>query len=350
MSSSFFNDKENKIDGLTKVYTREVINEYVKELISNNKPFSLCILDIDNFKYINDGYGHHFGDRVLINVAKNIKKLLGDNGVVGRFGGDEFLIVLDNIIDYDAVWDIWHTLLGSTSNLDDSDLNTLNMTVTMGASRFPKDSQTISGLFELADKALYRGKMKGRNCFIIYLPEKHATINLKTERDRAVSTTYLHSMVYGLLTNPDSIATGLEEIINYLGSYLMIDHLCVTDDENMYFDYYHPICKKRDFRIINPEAILKMINPHTSIFSKNTITGSEQDDVEHEAYKQGIYSVCYAEIKAYGKHFGFVRADIIENPRGRIWQNSDVDVLLDLAHVLGLILYFKNMKLSDLKK
>ncbi len=347
---SFFANRKNKIDDLTKVYTREVINEYIMELISNNKPFSLCILDIDNFKYINDGYGHSFGDRVLVSVAKNIKKLLGNNGVVGRYGGDEFLIVLDNIIDYDAVWDIWHTLLGSTSNLDDDKLNYLNMTVTMGASRFPKDSQNIEGLFELADKALYRGKMKGRNCFIIYLPEKHATINLKTERDRAVSSMYLHSRVYNTLTNSNDLVVGIEEIINYLGNYLMIDHLCLVDDKNMYFDFYHPICKKRDFKVINSEDIKKMLNPQTMVFNKNTITGHETNPVEIESYKQGVYSVCYVEIKAFDKHFGFIRADIIENPRGRIWQNADIDVLLTLAHTLGLLLYYRGISLNDLKK
>lgn len=349
MDMEFFKDKNDRIDCLTKVYTREVIREYVEELISKNKSFSLCILDLDNYKYINDGYGHQFGDRVLVSVAKNIKKLLGDKGVLGRFGGDEFLIVLDNITDYDEVWDIWHTLLGSTSNLDDEELNKLNMTVTMGASRFPKDSTNIDGLFELADKALYRGKMKGRNCFIIYLPEKHATINLKTDRDKVVSSMYLHSKVFNSLARGGLFKDDLEETINYLGNYFMIDHLCLCDDKEMYFDYYHPICKKRDFKIVDSNEVLRMINQQTSIFSKNTITGNENDKATQELYSQGIYSCLFCEIGAYGKHFGFVRADIVSNPRGRIWQNTDMDILLELAHTLALILYYENKELKDLK-
>ena len=348
MEMEFFKDKKNMVDDLTKVYTREVIREYIDKLIGENKSFSLCILDLDNFKYINDGYGHQFGDRVLISVANNIKKLLGDRGVVGRFGGDEFLIVLDNITDYDEVWDIWHTLLGSTSNLDDDELNNLNMTVTMGASRFPKDSTNINGLFELADKALYRGKMKGRNCFIIYLPEKHATINLKTERDKVVSSMYLHAKVFNTLVRNTPLKSNLEEIINYLGNYFMIDHLCLCDNEKMYFNYYHPICKKRDFKLVDCKEILKMLNHQTAIFSKNTITGKETDKASQEIFAQNIYSALYIEIQAYGKHYGYVRADIINNPRGRIWQNTDMDILLNLAHTLALVLYKDNKELKDL--
>ena len=350
MDNEFFKNKDNMIDDLTKVYKREVINEYVASLIKKDKPFSLCILDLDHFKYINDGYGHHLGDRVLKAVANNIKKLLGDNGVVGRFGGDEFLVVLDNIIDYDAVWDIWHTLLGATSNLDDKELNDLDMTVTMGASRFPKDSKTIDGLFELADKALYRGKMKGRNCFIIYLPEKHATINLKTERDKQVSSTYLHSRVYNSLTNAKDLSLGLEEVINYLGNYFMIDHLCLCDDKEMYFNYYHPICKKRDFKLVSTDKLLKMLNPHTSVFCKNSIKGTENDEATQDIHNQGIYSSYYCEIKVLDHHYGFVRCDIVTNPRGRIWQSLDMDVFLNLAHTLALLLFYYKLELNDLKK
>ena len=93
---SFFKDKLDKVDELTKVFKRDVIVSYVEKLISENIPFDISILDVDNFKYVNDGYGHLVGDKALIEIAKRIEELLGDQGVVGRYGGDEFIMVAPN--------------------------------------------------------------------------------------------------------------------------------------------------------------------------------------------------------------------------------------------------------------
>ena len=92
MNKDFFEDKKDQVDELTGVYRRDVIVQYVDFLISENKPFSFAILDIDNFKYVNDDHGHLFGDEVLKAVAKKIQEEVENIGVVGRYGGDEFLI------------------------------------------------------------------------------------------------------------------------------------------------------------------------------------------------------------------------------------------------------------------
>ena len=104
MINSFFADKTNSLDNLTKLYNRDVIIEYVNSLIGKNIPFSLALVDIDNFKYVNDTFGHIVGDEIIKAVAATLRNTLADNGIVGRFGGDEFIIVLPEIVEYDAVW------------------------------------------------------------------------------------------------------------------------------------------------------------------------------------------------------------------------------------------------------
>lgn len=346
--NEFFDDKYDKIDELTKVYTREVIFSYMELLVSKNVPFSLCILDVDNFKYVNDGHGHKVGDRALYEISRRMEKLIGDLGVVGRYGGDEFLIVVPKIVEYDDVWSIWHEMIECPRNLKSKDLNDLNMTVTIGSARFPKDSTNIDGLFELADKALYRGKMKGRNCFIIYLAEKHANINLKTERDKVMSSTYIYATICKKATQ-DDIKQGIIDSINTLGSFFMIDHLCLTTDQDLLFEYFHPICKKKFFRVIPDNLMKNHINNHTGIFCKNSLEDDFNKELVYELKSQGIYSSFWVEIKIHEKSFGFVRADIVENPSGRIWQNLDIDVLLNFANILALELYYRNIELKDLK-
>ena len=81
------------LDPLTGVVSRGYFLNFVKSLMNEGTPFSFAIIDLDNFKYINDTYGHHAGDVVLTTVSKSLADHIGDNGVVGRFGGDELLLI-----------------------------------------------------------------------------------------------------------------------------------------------------------------------------------------------------------------------------------------------------------------
>ena len=349
MFDSFFDDKLNNIDMLTKVYNREVIFSFINYLISKNIPFDLCILDVDNFKYVNDGHGHQTGDRALYEIAQRMVEIIGDKGVVGRYGGDEFILVAPYIVDYDEIWDLWHKMNDCTKKLRSHDLNELAMTVTMGCSRFPLDSTNIDGLFELADKALYRGKMKGRNCFIIYLKEKHANINLQTERDKIVSSSFIHSMIFNKLTK-EEFYVGIADAINYVGSFFMIDHLCISTKTGLYYDYYHPICKQRDFKTI-PDDVMKMgLNTHTGVFYKNNLADDRNKKLCNALVSQGMSSALWVQIAVHDKEFGYLRADICSNPSGRIWQNLDVDVLINFAHILALELYYRNTTIEELSE
>lgn len=343
----YFYDKFDEIDMLTKVYTRNVIFGYVELLISKNIPFNLCILDVDNFKYVNDGHGHQTGDRALYEIAVRMGEILGDKGVLGRYGGDEFIMVAPNVVEYDDVWQLWHNMNECTKKLKSKDLNELAMTVTMGCSRFPLDSTNIDGLFELADKALYRGKMKGRNCFIIYLKEKHANINLKTERDKIVSSTYIHSLIFNKLTKQD-LRSGITDAINYVGSFFMIDHLALVTEDEFFFEYFHPICKLRDFKPLPYDLMEKGLNAHTKIFYKNFIEDNLNEALLTKLKEQGISSTYWVQVVAHERVFGYLRADICCNPSGRIWQNLDIDILHNLANILAIELYYRDLEIKDI--
>ena len=89
------------LDPLTGLVTREHMFAFVKSLIDDKVPFTFGMLDIDNFKIINDSYGHSAGDAILVQFADKLKESLKDFGVAGRFGGDEFLMVDFIHIEYD---------------------------------------------------------------------------------------------------------------------------------------------------------------------------------------------------------------------------------------------------------
>lgn len=168
-------------DSLTGIIARHWIVQFVHSLIDEGKPFTLVILDLDNFKDINDHYGHKAGDKVLSTVADGLKRFVGTSGVAGRLGGDEFLAVVFGYNEYDAIHGFFTGIFGPEGvfrkNIEIGGESSF-ITATIGSAAFPRNAQDYDTLFAKVDKALYRGKSKGRNCFIIYVPEKHDALEI----------------------------------------------------------------------------------------------------------------------------------------------------------------------------
>ncbi len=168
-------------DPLTGVLARSFMLRFIQDLIARGTPFTLAIIDLDNFKNVNDRYGHRAGDQVLARVGGDLRAFVGSEGVVGRFGGDEFLFVRFGAADYETLHTFFMqmnhdgSVFRKTLHVEDADVY---ITATIGSAAFPGDAKDFEGLFLLADKALYRGKSKGRNCFIIYLATKHAALEI----------------------------------------------------------------------------------------------------------------------------------------------------------------------------
>jgi len=158
-------ENSSKLDSLTQIFNRRALDEYLTD-ICNKKPLKhelyILLLDIDDFKKINDSYGHVAGDKVLILVANILRKTLRDGDKVFRYGGEEFLVVL-NRIDITTCKDIGNRILKLvSSNQLFYKGNTLNATISIGATLSHKDD-TPETLIERVDKALYTSKRHGKN-------------------------------------------------------------------------------------------------------------------------------------------------------------------------------------------
>lgn len=207
-----FKDKTLDIilDDLTKAVSRPYIISYVKDLIEKKTPFTMLMLDVDNFKQINDRYGHLMGDEVLSIVGDRLIEYIGDSGFVGRYGGDEFLIILNGQYSYDDVWLKIRKLLNICFRKEFVALdNKIYITATVGSVSFPYDGTTYNDLFMSADKALYRGKQKGRNCFIIYNRALHYKIDTHTNHQMI-----LYEMMNKLFDSFDSSVNFESSIIS----------------------------------------------------------------------------------------------------------------------------------------
>ena len=177
-SRSEYLHSEYDKDITTGLLTKKAIIEYTENLL-HRKPkhnVNICILDIDNFKQVNDTLGHLFGDEVLATVSETIKNTVAGNGLVGRIGGDEIFIVLEGL---NYLSDLRGVLRSVRSNVewaykDRKDIP--KVTCSIGVSTYPTDALVYDDLFKIADKMLYRAKQKGKNRYIIYEQAVHGDV------------------------------------------------------------------------------------------------------------------------------------------------------------------------------
>ena len=156
--------KKISLDYLTKLYTRnkfeDLLDEQIQKFVNyQGNTFSLLIIDIDNFKIINDSYGHLIGDKVLKEVAKILTLVARNSDIIARWGGEEFVIILPNTnIEQAAI--AAEKLRSSIEKHIFKDIK--NLTCSFGVAQFHNSDSKID-LFKRADEALYKAKSSGRN-------------------------------------------------------------------------------------------------------------------------------------------------------------------------------------------
>lgn len=163
-------DEKIKCDSLTQLYNTMYCKNKSFELIKQKERFALFMLDLDDFKMINDNYGHLFGDLVLIEVSKTLKNNLTSNATVGRFGGDEFVVLLplnenEGVITVEEISKKLCSCIGGISFKEEP---LLKINASIGVSLFPDDGISSDDLYNKADEALYEIKGTGKNNFKIY--------------------------------------------------------------------------------------------------------------------------------------------------------------------------------------
>ncbi|MDN3611943.1 diguanylate cyclase domain-containing protein [Vibrio ostreicida] len=155
---------------LTNLYNRRAFDKALENSIVKAKrtqcKLALFFIDLDDFKSINDSFGHDAGDAILIEVSRRISAVTRESDFVGRFGGDEFVICLDLLHNFDIVSKKAEQLLDTINTPIVFNGNTLKVGASIGVSYFPDQTQNKDALLSMADEAMYRAKkMSGSACF-----------------------------------------------------------------------------------------------------------------------------------------------------------------------------------------
>lgn len=162
-------------DPLTDLPNRSVLSDRVDQALlrgrRSGEKLAVLFLDLDHFKTINDTLGHPVGDRLLKEVAKRLRTLLRESDTVGRLGGDEFLILIEDFTSHQEVDVVADKIISAMTQRFEVDEHELYIGGSIGISVGPDDGQTASVLIQNADAAMYKSKDAGRNTFHYYSTE-----------------------------------------------------------------------------------------------------------------------------------------------------------------------------------
>jgi len=164
-------------DSLTKIWNRSEISKFLSEELERGlrekKPTGVVLLDLDHFKKINDFYGHAIGDQALLQVVSRLKRKIRKSDKIGRYGGDEIIIILPNC-GLDEIKKVGERLRLAVGKIGiKTDLDTVPVTVSAGCatSELP-GTASADKLIKAADSALLKAKGQGRNCVVVAGPDR----------------------------------------------------------------------------------------------------------------------------------------------------------------------------------
>jgi diguanylate cyclase (GGDEF)-like protein/PAS domain S-box-containing protein len=154
-------------DALTGASNRSALLDRLSDAIAYARRNSLTVwvafIDLDRFKFINDRYGHLTGDQVLRGISHRLRSVLRSNDVLGRYGGDEFIVILHGGPEAEMSSETLERIMESVAEPMEIEGHTMRVNCSVGVALFPQDGDTPQQLLEMADAAMYRAKLSGRN-------------------------------------------------------------------------------------------------------------------------------------------------------------------------------------------
>ncbi|MDD5266049.1 MAG: EAL domain-containing protein [Methylococcales bacterium] len=181
--------KQANFDELTGLPNRRRVYDRLDQLIKKSRrtglPLALLLLDLDRFKEVNDALGHDMGDSLLNEAARRMLSCVRETDTVGRLGGDEFIILLSDLVDVDSVGRVAINILDKLAAPYRLGEEMAYISASIGITLYPGDAADVVALFKNADQAMYAAKSQGRNRFNYFTPSMQmaADIHMQTVND-----------------------------------------------------------------------------------------------------------------------------------------------------------------------
>ena len=351
-------DMEQKVqqDLLTKLLnkesTKQAVSEYLKNM-ANEAKAAVLMLDLDNFKAINDTYGHLYGDSVLAQIGSTLRSLFRTWDVIGRIGGDEFLVLLKDVPNTEVVKERCLLLVETFRKYFHDLMPDLNVSVSVGCVLIPEYGKTWAEAYRYADIALYAAKHKGKCQYSMYSPgdalPKAGIPNTRIDSNEQVVVTdesFMRFAFHSLYTSRD-IEKTIEVLLAHIGIRFDVSRVYIfeNNDANTHCNNTFEWCNLG----IQPEIDnLQNVSYETdapdwpSYFDENGVVYCPDvtkltPELRAILEPQGIKSMLHCAIMYNGVFRGYIGFD--DCNANHMWTQEQVALLQFFAEILSVFLY-----------
>ena len=350
--------KQAERDSLTKLLNRASCQQAVTDYLesrSSDSLSALLVLDLDNFKSVNDTHGHLYGDAVLTQIGTTLMSLFRAHDIIGRVGGDEFLVFLKNVPSREMVQDRCQLLLDTFRTQLSSLMPGLLVSVSIGGAMCPANGTTYADLFRRADEALYSAKRKGKNQYALYHPQEaydmlidaaNHTTRIDSDDLPVMNDDSLLRFVFRTLYESCNIDATIDELLAFIGTRFNVSRVYIfeNNDDNTCCSNTFEWCNVG----ITPEkenlqniSYITDIPGWPDVYDERgvlycTDIAELAPAIRDVVEPQGIKSMLHCAIMDRGVFRGYVGFD--ECTSNRLWTQGQVSTLEFLAEVLAVFL------------
>ncbi len=231
----------SKTDLLTNCLNKVTTENVVKDILDSAPASShaLFLIDVDDFKSVNDELGHYFGDVTLSDIAKNLHANFRGADVIGRIGGDEFLVFVKNISDENVIRGKARSIADAFKTSYAGENGDYKISGSIGVSLYPQHATTYEDLYKCADKALYSSKTAGKDRYTIY---SNALVDATTKKLTAVDNATnpvnayfdadITSTAFDLIYQAEDVNKAMNTVVRLIGMHMNADRCYVAQTFN----------------------------------------------------------------------------------------------------------------------
>lgn len=340
---------------LNKATFQAFVKEKLEEVVSDHH-YALFIIDIDNFKAINDNLGHQFGDAVLRAAGRRLQTIFRCDDYIGRIGGDEFMVFMHGVKDMAIIEEQARRIVESFDKTYKGNAREYRTTASIGISVYPRDGEEFSTLYNRADIALYDKKSRGKNGHTFYCSTMaEGNMNNTTPFDAASRALSQHfdqlaiKEIFSLLSGSKDYEASINKVLELLGMRFNAGRCYIfelnKEDASLYDNTYEWCAPGITSEIehlqrVTQEAYYPLVelSNDEGIFYCNDLSIFEGQPTFEVMKEQGIQSFLLAFNKVDGYATSMVGFDDCASTR--IWSSIEISTLMHASRIINQFLKY----------